>query len=43
VQHIEKNKKAKQELMFTEVAPYFHHYSQYTDLAVLPSQGTLVQ
>jgi hypothetical protein len=35
-----KIKKAKQKLLFTELAQYVHHYSQYTNLAVLPSQET---
>jgi hypothetical protein len=35
-----KIKKAKQKLLFTELPQYVHHYSQYTNLAVLPSQHT---
>jgi hypothetical protein len=39
--HKEKKiKKAKQKLLFTELAQYVHHYSQYTNLAILPSQQT---
>jgi hypothetical protein len=36
-----KNKKAKQKLLFTELAQYIHHYSQYTNLAVLSSQEVM--
>jgi hypothetical protein len=33
---------AKQKLLFTEQSQYVHHYSEYTNLAVLPSQETHV-
>jgi hypothetical protein len=41
--HREKKlKKAKQKPLYPEPAQYIRHYSRYTDLAVLPSQQTLV-
>jgi hypothetical protein len=40
--HRKKINKAKQKLLFTELVQYVHHYSQYTNLAVLSSQETHV-
>jgi hypothetical protein len=40
--HRKKIKKAKQKLLFTELAQYVHHYSQYTNLAVLSNDEEIV-
>jgi hypothetical protein len=39
---IGKNKKGKQKLLSAELAQYVHHYSQYTNLALLSNDQEII-